>query len=455
MARAGQLTVWAGRVPCASAIGPVVSPGRWIFPNFPEPTPPVKCDVRPGRIACVRLRILILNDYGVLSGGAERVTVDLRDGLRARGHDARIFASSARPLALPTEADYTCFGHDGWGRRLLQVANPTAAARLRRVLAEFRPEIAHVRMFLNQLSPMILPSLARVPALLHVGNHQTICPINTRVLPDGRICGHRAGAVCYREGCVSALGLARTVVQLGWWRRHAGAFRLIVANSHALARTLQANGVAARTVIWNGTRPVPARPPLQGTPTVAFAGRLVAKKGVDLLLRAMPLVLRQVPSARLLIIGEGEERARLERLIQEHALGDHVTMAGHLARPELDQRLGAAWVQALPSRYPEPFSNAVLEAMMRGTAVVGTATGGTPEVVRDGVTGFLVPMGDAEALADRLLRLLADREMAERFGAAARKVAIAELTLDRMITRFESVYAELLGMGAAVSAATE
>jgi glycosyltransferase involved in cell wall biosynthesis len=401
------------------------------------------------------MRILIVNDHGVLSGGAERVTVDLRDGLRARSHDVRIFASRAQPLALANEADYTCLGHDGWPRRLLQVANPSAASHLRRVLAGFQPDVVHVRMFLDQLSPLILPLVARVPALLHVGNYQTICPINTRVLPDGRICPYRAGVACYREGCVSALGLARTVVQLGSWRRHAGAFRLIVANSHALAQTLQANGVAVGRVIWNGTRRRPARPPLHGPPTVAFAGRLVAKKGADVLLKAMARVVRQVPAARLLIIGEGEERARLERLITEQALGDHVTMTGHLAGPELETRLGAAWVQALPSRYPEPFANTVLEAMMRGTAVVGTAVGGTPEIVRDGVTGFLAPMDDAAALADRLLRLLGDREMSERFGAAARHAAIAELTLERMITRFEGVYADLLGTGGAVSAVTE
>ncbi len=389
------------------------------------------------------MRILIVNDYGVPAGGAERVTVDLRDGLRARGHDARILASTARPLHLANEADYTCFGHDAWTRRLLQVANPAAVRRLRQVLAEFRPEVVHVRMFLNQLSPFILPVLARVPALLHVGNYQTICPINTRILPDESPCGYRAGAACYRQGCVSALGLTRTVVQLGSWRRWHAVFRLIVANSHALARTLRENDVDVGTVIWNGTRPLPARPPLQDPPTVAFAGRLVAKKGVDVLLRAMAAVVRQLPNTRLLIAGDGKERPRLERLILEYRLGDHVTMCGHLGRPQLDERLGAAWVQALPSRYPEPFANAVTEAMMRGTAVVGTGIGGTPELVRDGLTGYLVPMGDAEALADRLRRLLTDREAAERFGRAARNIALAELTVDGMIDRFENAYTQL------------
>ncbi len=430
-----------------------MSPGGWIIPNFPEPASLVNGVTRvPSGVARARMRILIVNDYGVLSGGAERVTVDLRDGLRIRGHEARMFASSAEPLVLPSEADYVCFGHDGWPRRLLQVANPSAVARLHRVLGEFQPDIVHVRMFLTQLSPLILPLLAGVPALLHVGNYQTICPINTRILPDGTTCRNRAGAACYRQGCVSPLGLARTILQHRGWRRYAGALRLIVANSHALAETLRANGVEVGRVIWNGTRPQPARPPLQFPPTVAFAGRLVAKKGADVLLRAMSLVVRRLPGARLSIVGDGEERRRLDGLVREYALGDHVTMAGHLARPELDQRLGAAWVHAVPSRYPEPFSNTVTEAMMRGTAVVGTGVGGTPELVRDGVTGYLVAVEDAEMLADRLLRLLVDRETAERFGAAGRQVALGELTLDQMIGRFETVYADLLGTGAAGSA---
>ena len=158
---------------------------------------------------------LLVNDYGVLAGGAERITVDLRDGLRSRGHDVRLFASTAEPFRPPNEADDTCFGTNAWPHRVLQVANPWAILRLRGLLAEFRPDVVHVRMFLSQLSPRILPLLAGIPSLLHVGNHQTICPINTITLPDGSPCTFRAGAACRRQGCVSSLGLARTVPQLG------------------------------------------------------------------------------------------------------------------------------------------------------------------------------------------------------------------------------------------------
>jgi glycosyltransferase involved in cell wall biosynthesis len=390
------------------------------------------------------MKVLLVHDYGGLAGGAERITADLRDGLRARGHDVRLFASTAQSLSLPNEADYTCYGTNGWPQRLLQVANPFAEWALRRVLSGFQPDVVHVRMFLTQLSTRILPVLAKVPALLHLGGYHTICPLSTRILPDESECTFRAGIECYRQRCVSPLGLARTVLQLGSWRRRRGVFRRIVANSHALARTLQANDVEVSEVIPNGTRVIAARPPLGDAQTIACVGRLVERKGVDVLLDAMRIVVGRFPGARLLIAGDGPDRARIEGLVRSMSLAGHVTVCGHIAHPQLDEQLAPAWVQAMPSRYAEPSANVVVEAMMRGTAVVATNLGGTPEMVREGETGFLVQPANAAQLADRLLLLLGDRLLSERLGAAGRKLALAELTTDRMLDRFESTYMEIL-----------
>lgn len=389
------------------------------------------------------MRILLVNDYGTAAGGAERVTHELRSALRARGHDARLLASTASPVPLPVDAEYPCYGTNGWARPFLQVLNPSATRALRRALAAFQPDLVHVRMFLTQLSPAILPLLAGRPALLHVGNQQITCPLNTKILPDGSPCGHRAGRACHRAGCVSLAGLARTTCQLRQWRRWRGVFRSIVANSHALAGALEAGGVPVDEVAHNGTRLVPPRPPLGDPPTIACAGRVTAVKGVDDLISAMPAIIAQVPGARLLVAGDGPERARIERQIAATGLQPHVTMLGHLARLALDERLAQAWVHVTPSRYPEPFANTTLEAMARGTAVVGTAVGGTPEAVDDGVTGFLVPPGDPARLATALVRLLRDRPLAEQMGAAGRARVLRQFTVDHMVDRFERVYARI------------
>ena len=114
-----------------------------------------------------RVKVLLIHDFGTLSGGAEVMICRLREQLRARGHDVLLFTSTARPLPLPVLADATCFGTVSPARRVLQAVNPHAHWRLRRLLRDFRPDVVHLKMFLNQLSPLILPLLASVPSLLH------------------------------------------------------------------------------------------------------------------------------------------------------------------------------------------------------------------------------------------------------------------------------------------------
>ncbi|HET6616955.1 MAG TPA: glycosyltransferase family 4 protein, partial [Gemmatimonadota bacterium] len=142
------------------------------------------------------MKILILNDMAAKVGGAETMTLDLRDELRRRGHDARVFASDALNQGEPSPADYSCFGTTGELRTLNRVANPRAWLSLRSAMADFRPDVVHVRMFMTQLSPLVLPLLEDVPSLYHAAWFETICPIGTRLLPDDSICEFEAGKVC-------------------------------------------------------------------------------------------------------------------------------------------------------------------------------------------------------------------------------------------------------------------
>lgn len=387
------------------------------------------------------MRVLIVHDYGTLTGGAEHMSHTLREGLRQRGHRAEWFSSSARPLPVPIVSDHTCFGDTGILGRAAQALNPHAALRLRQVLQGFRPDVVHVRMFLTQLSPLILPLLRRLPAVLHCVNYDTICPLNTKALPDGTPCSYAPGWACHR--CGGPLTAARAQLQHPLWRRWMGVFDSIVANSEWTARRLREHGVPVAEVIHNGVPERPARPPLAEPPTAAFAGRLAAKKGVDALLRAWALVQRAAPAARLLIVGDGPERAAMEELAARLGLSTDVSFLGHLARADMEAALAPAWVQVAPSLWEEPFGLVGAEASMRGTAAVVSSRGGLAEVIEEGVSGFVVDPTDTAALADRLLRVLRDRELAERLGAAGRRRALARFTEARVIDRFEALYARV------------
>jgi glycosyltransferase involved in cell wall biosynthesis len=181
-------------------------------------------------------------------------------------------------------------------------------------------------------------------------------------------------------------------------------------------------------------------------PIVLAAGRLSAEKGFRVLVEAA----RLLANVRFVICGEGAERASLEQQIDALALQGHVRLAGF--RDDLDSLIPFADLVVLPS-FTEGLPNVALEAGAAGIPVVATAVGGTPEVVRDGVTGFLVPPGDPRALSQRVIDLLQHPERAREFGTAARQWMQEKFTFEAQarsycelfdeITRTRKVEAEL------------
>jgi glycosyltransferase involved in cell wall biosynthesis len=221
-------------------------------------------------------------------------------------------------------------------------------------------------------------------------------------------------------------------------------FGRVVANSHALARHLTEAGITTTDVVHHGVPVGHARPPLGAIPLAGFAGRLVPEKGADVLVRAFAAARERVPDARLRIVGDGPSVAMVRGLAGELGVRDAVEFRGHVARDALDEVLGACWVQAVPSRWHEPFGIVAAEAMMRGTAVVASDAGGLAEQVVPNETGFLVPPGDVPALATALALVLSSRERAEHMGASARDHAQRYFSLPRIVDDFLAIFDDML-----------
>lgn len=163
----------------------------------------------------------------------------------------------------------------------------------------------------------------------------------------------------------------------------------------------------------------PTRPPAQ-PPTALFVGVLERYKAVDVLAEAWRVVAERVPRARLRIVGRGSMAAAVEELVAE--LPGSVEWTPRLSTPEVAAALDDATVLVLPSR-SEGLGRVVIEAFCRGRGVVGSRVGGIPDLVEDGVSGLLVEPGDADALADAIVRALTEAGLAERLGKAARVAA--------------------------------
>ena len=214
------------------------------------------------------MKILLINDYGIPQGGAEIQMLRLRQLFRERGHDARLFTSSVINGNPRHEADYECLGTISSFRTLLQTLNPWAYFRLRNVIREFRPDIIHVKIFLTQLSPLILPLLKEIPSLYHVAWYRPVCPTGTKFLPNGNACTVSAGIPCYTNGCVPMRDWFPLMIQLRLFRQWRSTFNTILANSESVRDTLLLNGIDGVEVLHYGIPGRPASPSLLEVPTV-------------------------------------------------------------------------------------------------------------------------------------------------------------------------------------------
>lgn len=299
--------------------------------------------------------------------------------------------------------------------------------RMFRVLRELQPAIVHTRNL--AALEMVAPAwAARVPVRIH-GEHG-------RDVDDPQ--GDRA--------------------KPRWVRR---AYSPFVTQYIALSRELE-NYLTTRVgigkqrvhVFCNGvdaTRFHPAagaRQRLDGSPfndpalcVVGTVGRLQAVKDQVGLVKAFGLIADRAPNLRLAIVGEGGMRGAIETAVRDSGLASKVWLAGE--RADVPDVMRSFDIFTLPS-IAEGISNTVLEAMASGLPVVATAVGGTPELVRDGETGSLVPAAAPQLLADALLALATDPARIKAQGLASRRRIEADFSLDAMVARYGSLYSRAL-----------
>ena len=182
-------------------------------------------------------------------------------------------------------------------------------------------------------------------------------------------------------------------------------------------------------------------------PEVLWAGNIAERKNLVGLVEAFALAARQVPLARLIVIGAANEPDYLERTkrtIARHGLEERVRLVGRVEQPALLAAYGRAAVVAMAS-LEETAPMVIAQAMAAGKPVVATRVGGVPWLVEDGVTGYLAEAGDVPGLARRLVELLSDRRLRQRMGRAARQAAEERFAADRVAAQTVRAYRELVG----------
>jgi glycosyltransferase involved in cell wall biosynthesis len=370
----------------------------------------------------VTQRLLIIVDAAAL-GGVTRIVVNLTLGLRARGWDVRtVFPSWAND-----EFVAWCRGQ-GFEPELSPALSALSSAGVRSALR----------------SQLLLQSLIRHARPDVVNFHYSGSIVSAKDVLAARLAG--AARV------IASVHLVARWDREALFRRPMTALASlmtdrVVAESHAAAQGELDAGVprSRLTVIPNGAQ-VPnsalsqqtarAQLGIQADEFIAgTAVRLEPVKRVQDLIQAVATLRDEGVPARALIAGSGSESSALERLAQTIAPGG-IEFLGQ--SPDPTNLYLASDVVVLPSEI-EGLPNMPIEAALCGTACIGTAVGGTTEIVVDGETGFLVPVAAPREIARRLSALYVDRDLVRRMGAAAQKRATEHFTVDHMVSRYEAV----------------
>lgn len=345
------------------------------------------------------MRVLFVTDWTAERGGIETYLVQLRQGLEAAGVETRLLVSSVGSAAA--DADYVAPGSDRAAvQAFSQLVNPLATRAVRSAVRAFRPDVVHVSGFELQLSPAVLGALGGTPSVVNVAWTKPVCPTGHKLLPDGRLCEQRWGAACREHGCVSGVRWVREMARyrlIGASLRSASA---IVTCSRHMGSLLARHGLSARVLDW------PVRPPRStfvrrraAEPLFVAAGRLSREKGIGALVQAVARIRGGGVDASLRLVGDGPQRAEVERLAARLGVADVVEITGWVEHDVVEAHLQDAWALVAPSLWAEPLGLSAVEAIVRGVPVVASAVGGYAETVEPGVTGLLCANGDVAGLA--------------------------------------------------------
>jgi glycosyltransferase involved in cell wall biosynthesis len=357
-------------------------------------------------------------------GGAQRYVYDLALAARDRGDKVKAAFGGEGELGARLEAEgIETVRIPGLGRDVDPAGDLRALFALRALISSIKPDIVH----LNSSKAGLLGALA---ARLARHRPRVVFTVHGWAFNEARPAWQRGVfalmpliTVWCADEVICVSDAARR--QAAWMPAATSKFRVI----H--------NGVPQRALMpKEGARSALAPDAPQGALWIGTLAELHPTKGLDILLRALPRI-DGGEGAHIVLIGEGQARAELEALARSLGIAERVHFCGHVE--DAARYLGAFDIFAFPSR-SEGLGYAALEAGLAALPVAASRVGGIPEIIVHGVTGLLVPPGDADALAAALEALVTDEKLRATLGARLRARVLQDFSVERMVEKTLAVY---------------
>lgn len=394
------------------------------------------------------MRILHLNEHLEWKGGVEVYLLSSIPELERRGHHVLVaYAQGRRALASHVEL----LPELGQADRAARAAGSVAAKAL---IDRYRPDIVHVHQTHNQ--GVIRACLDAVPTIVHGHDYRYLCPASTFFYRRSQtICNLAAGPRCF------AVTVARHCLtprpqyafpyyqRVRWAQRQRDRFSHVIAPSESCReRFLQARFDPARVTTLPYFCPIPTRPSpraLPPRPTILFIGRVRPNKGYQVYVRALGRLPAEV---RGVMVGDFNEETHRSVMALARSVGcdDRIELRPWAGRESISAAFEQATVFVFPSIWPETLGIVGLEALATGVPVVASDVGGVREWLLDGQTGYLVPPGDAGALAERVGELMASPDRNLAFGRNGIALIEKKFAMSVHTDRLEAIYRQAAGL---------
>ncbi|HBA82741.1 MAG TPA: group 1 glycosyl transferase [Verrucomicrobia bacterium] len=407
------------------------------------------------------MKILMVNKFFSRKGGSEAYMFDLADLLRSSGHQIIFFSMHD---VGNDKSEYAKFFvsnvnfNANSGRRLnhLRAAfrllySLEAQRKLKALLEQERPDVAHLHNYNFQITPSILKVLKQfnVPIVWTLHDYKIICP-NYKLFTQGTVCDRckkQRYYECVRNRCMknsrtkSLLAMAEMYLHRCVLRSY-DLIDVFIAPSRFLARISGEWGIDRQRMIQLYNFVDSARfawADLSLGEGLVYFGRLMEEKGLLVLLQAV----KALPHINLVVVGEGPEKEKIQQYIHENNM-TNVKMAGFKKGEDLYRLVHQARLVIVPSLWHENNPISVLEAFAMGKAVIASDLGGLPELIQNGQNGFLFPAGDAQSLQATILDLYNDTDTILCMQKRARSFVEKNFSVDLHCKAIEQVYRKIL-----------
>lgn len=393
------------------------------------------------------MRILFILDEFLPenSGGAANVALSLAKGLKAQGNEILVLTATNDPErvgeieieGIKIRKIYT--RPFGKLRNFKNLKNRDILEKSEEVLAEYMPDIVHIHALHHRFSYGIIGLAKHFSKAVFLTLHDAQTVYNGKLFPKRKICELKP-EYDYKISWFDNLKKDRfsyNPFQKFFIKRALKKVDKIFAVSNALKIALEVNGISNIEVMHNGINVDEWSGGEATGNNILFAGRVDEAKGAGVLVRVFNIVNSQIPDAKLTIVGDDDFKTEKK---------ENIKILPWQSREEMKKLFSQAKVVVVPSLYLDPFPTVNLEAMAAEKPVVGTCFGGTPEVVVDNETGYIVNPYNEKELAAKIIDLLKNPEKASRFGNNGRERVKNLFSLEKQVRETLKWYNKFISM---------